>query len=95
MRPRWVLAAALLVPGVWIPAFLAGAGDASPTPPRRGRLAPGDRVVAGVTPLGRARSFPFRSQVDRYVRGGRPHVHVEVVDARARDEAEGRRGPGG
>lgn len=60
-----------------------------------GRLAPGDRVVAGVTPLGRVRSLPFRSQVDRYARGRRPHVHLEVVDARARDAAKGRRGPGG
>lgn len=41
----------------------------------------GDRVVAGQTVLGRARRFPFRSQVDRYVRGGRPHVHIEVKGA--------------
>lgn len=61
---------------------------------RSGRLAPGDRVVAGVTVLGRVRSFPFRSQVDRYAAGRHPHVHLEVVDARARDEAVGRRGPG-
>lgn len=62
---------------------------------RGGRLQVGDRVVAGVTPLGRARSFPFRSQVDRYARGRRPHVHVEVVDARARHEAKGERRAGG
>jgi len=62
---------------------------------RSGRLAPGDRVVAGVTSLGWARPFPFRSQVDRYARGGHPHVHVEVVDAQARDEAKDRRGAGG
>ncbi|HEX6208463.1 MAG TPA: M23 family metallopeptidase [Actinomycetota bacterium] len=62
---------------------------------RSGRLAPGDRVVAGVTPLGRARSFSFRSQVDRYTAGRLPHVHVEVVDARARNQAQSRRGPGG
>lgn len=62
---------------------------------RSGRLAPGDRVVAGVTSLGRVRSFPFRSQVDRYASGRRPHVHIEVVDARARDQAKDRRGAGG
>ena len=62
---------------------------------RGGRLALGDRVVAGVTSLGRARSFPVRSQVARFARGAHPHVHVEVVDARARDEAKDRRGPGG
>jgi hypothetical protein len=51
------------------------------------RLSEGDRVEASVTPLGWARGFPFGSQVDRYVRGGLPHVHIEVVDARARRKA--------
>jgi hypothetical protein len=41
----------------------------------------GDTVVASVTPLGIARVFPFRSQVDDYVTGGRPHVHLEVKRA--------------
>jgi hypothetical protein len=38
----------------------------------------GDRVVASLTVLGRVRSFPFQAQVDRYVRGSFPHVHLEV-----------------
>jgi murein DD-endopeptidase MepM/ murein hydrolase activator NlpD len=38
----------------------------------------GDRVEASTTVIGRARSFPFESQVDRYVRGSFPHVHIEV-----------------
>jgi len=61
------------------------------------RLAPGERVTASVTPLGWARRFPFSSQVDRYVAGDHPHVHIEVVDVEARREAkrrERRRGEG-
>lgn len=44
------------------------------------RVRPGDRVIAGETPIaGSANLFPFRSHVDRYVPGApRPHVHVEV-----------------
>jgi hypothetical protein len=42
------------------------------------RVRPGSPVVAGVTPIGSARPFPFRSQVNDYVGGGIPHVHVEV-----------------
>lgn len=42
------------------------------------RLRSGDRVEASVTPIGFARRLPFQSQVDRYVPGGHPHVHVEV-----------------
>lgn len=38
----------------------------------------GDRVDASTTVIGRVRSFPFESQVDRYVRGSFPHVHIEV-----------------
>ncbi|MGH2722963.1 MAG: hypothetical protein ACRDI0_01640 [Actinomycetota bacterium] len=38
----------------------------------------GDRVEASATRLGVPRRFPFESQVDRYVPGGRPHVHLEV-----------------
>jgi len=41
----------------------------------------GDTVVASMTPLGIARVFPFRSQVDDYVAGGHPHVHMEVKRA--------------
>jgi hypothetical protein len=43
----------------------------------------GDRVEASVTRLGVVRRFPFRSQVDRYVRGRYPHVHLEVKDPAA------------
>lgn len=50
-------------------------------------LSEGDRVEATVTPVGRARRLPFPSQVDRFVPGGLPHVHLEVVDARARRQA--------
>lgn len=38
----------------------------------------GDRVDASMTVIGRVRSFPFDSQVERYVRGSFPHVHLEV-----------------
>lgn len=51
------------------------------------RLSEGDRVEASVTRIGRARGFRFRSQVDRFVPGSLPHVHLEVVDARARRQA--------
>ena len=46
----------------------------------------GDRVRASTSVIGRVRSFPFESQVDRYVRGSFPHVHIEVrnsVEARS------------
>jgi hypothetical protein len=46
----------------------------------------GDRVEASTTVIGRVRSFPFESQVDRYVRGSFPHVHIEVrhgIEARS------------
>lgn len=55
------------------------------------RVAAGDRVVAGRTPVaGAAVLFPFESQVDRYV-GGRPlpHVHLEVKHGDADEPAEG------
>jgi hypothetical protein len=42
------------------------------------RVRPGERVMASQTLLGWARRFPFESQVDRYVRGRFPHVHIEV-----------------
>jgi hypothetical protein len=45
------------------------------------RLRRGERVVASVTVLGTPRRLPFESQVDRYVRGRYPHVHLEVKDA--------------
>lgn len=44
------------------------------------RVYVGERVVGGVTPLGVARLFPFSSQIDYYVRGHRPHVHLAIVD---------------
>jgi hypothetical protein len=43
----------------------------------------GDPVVASTTELGAPRRLPFRSHVDRYVRGRYPHVHLEVKDAAA------------
>jgi hypothetical protein len=43
----------------------------------------GDPVVASETRVGFVRRFPFRSQVDRYVRGRYPHVHLEVKDPAA------------
>jgi hypothetical protein len=38
----------------------------------------GQRVFATLSVIGRPRDFPFRSQVDDYLRGGNPHVHIEV-----------------
>ncbi|HEX2025123.1 MAG TPA: hypothetical protein VHH92_01880, partial [Actinomycetota bacterium] len=43
----------------------------------------GDEVIASTTVVGAARRLPFESQVDRYVRGRYPHVHLEVKDAAA------------
>jgi hypothetical protein len=43
----------------------------------------GEEVVASTTVIGAARRLPFESQVDRYVRGRYPHVHLEVKDAAA------------
>ena len=40
----------------------------------------GQQVDASVTKIGSVRGFPFESQVDRYIRGGYPHVHLEVKD---------------
>jgi hypothetical protein len=47
----------------------------------------GDRVTASTTVLGAPRRLPFESQVDRYVRGRYPHVHLEVKDAAAARQA--------
>lgn len=42
------------------------------------RVSPGQRVVAGETPLAAtAMLFPFRSQIDEFA-GRHPHVHVEM-----------------
>jgi len=38
----------------------------------------GDRVSATLSVIGRPRVFPFESEVDYYVRGRVPHIHVEV-----------------
>jgi hypothetical protein len=43
------------------------------------RVRPGERVFATLSVIGYARIFPFRSQVDDYVRGGNPHVHIEIT----------------
>jgi hypothetical protein len=48
------------------------------------RLSKGDRVQASVTGIGLPRRLPFESQVDRYVRGRYPHVHLEVKRPAAR-----------
>jgi len=42
------------------------------------RLRRGERVFATLSVIGRPRDFPFRSQVDDYLAGGNPHVHIEV-----------------
>jgi hypothetical protein len=42
------------------------------------RIHRGDRVFAGVTPLGIPRVFPFSSQINDYIGPGIPHVHIEV-----------------
>ena len=39
----------------------------------------GDRVSATLSVVGYPREFPFRSQVDDYLTGGDPHVHIEVT----------------
>lgn len=41
-------------------------------------LVRGDHVEASVTRVGTVRRFRFESQVDRYVHGRLPHVHMEV-----------------
>jgi hypothetical protein len=47
----------------------------------------GERVITSETLIGAPRRLPFRSQVDRYVRGRYPHVHLEVKDAAATRQA--------
>jgi hypothetical protein len=47
----------------------------------------GERVIASETLIGAPRRLPFQSQVDRYVRGRYPHVHLEVKDASATRQA--------
>jgi hypothetical protein len=39
----------------------------------------GQRVFARLSVIGYPRPFGFRSQVDDYIRGGNPHVHIEVA----------------
>jgi hypothetical protein len=46
---------------------------------RRVHVHEGQRVFARLSVIGYPRRFGFRSQVDDYVRGGNPHVHVEVA----------------
>lgn len=40
----------------------------------------GDPVSVTLSVIGYARELPFRSQVDDYVSGGDPHVHIEVKE---------------
>jgi hypothetical protein len=51
------------------------------------RVKPGDRVVAGKTPIARhATKFPFGSQVDAFSEGPAwPHVHMEVTQLEVPD----------
>jgi hypothetical protein len=42
------------------------------------RIRDGDEVVAGATVLGVPRVFGFTQQVDYYIPGRNPHVHIEV-----------------
>jgi hypothetical protein len=42
------------------------------------RVARGDQVSATLSVIGEPRVFPFRSETDDYVRGGDPHVHIEI-----------------
>ncbi len=44
------------------------------------RVRKGQRVVAGVTPIGHPRVFPFKSDINDYVGRGVPHVHLEVKE---------------
>jgi hypothetical protein len=43
------------------------------------RVHRGEPVFATLSVIGYPRVFPFRSQVDDYVRGGNPHVHIEIT----------------
>jgi hypothetical protein len=56
------------------------------------KLEEGEELEAAITPLGVVRRFPFESQVDRYVRGSLPHVHMEVKAPAPRraDKKQGR-----
>jgi hypothetical protein len=42
------------------------------------RIRRGDEVSATLSVIGVPRVFPFLSQVDDYVSGGDPHVHIEI-----------------
>ena len=42
------------------------------------RVSRGDEVSATLSVIGVPRVFPFRSETDDYVRGGDPHVHIEI-----------------
>ena len=55
------------------------------------RVAPGERVEAGVTVVGSgARVLPFRSQVDDHTAPPHwPHLHIEVVDPSIPDRPSG------
>jgi hypothetical protein len=44
------------------------------------RVSRGAVVVAGMTPIGRPRLFPFHSDINDYVGAGVPHVHLEVKE---------------
>lgn len=56
------------------------------------QLEKGQRVEASETTLGTVRRFPFESQVDRYLRGKLPHVHMEVKRPASRGKNPGPQG---
>jgi murein DD-endopeptidase MepM/ murein hydrolase activator NlpD len=47
----------------------------------------GDEVHATLSVIGQPRTFPFHSEVNDYVPGGDPHVHIEVKDQHSSDHA--------
>jgi hypothetical protein len=47
----------------------------------------GDEVHATLSVIGQPRTFPFHSEVNDYVPGGDPHVHIEVKARHSSDHA--------
>jgi hypothetical protein len=45
----------------------------------------GDQVRATLSVIGQPRTFPFHSEVNDYVPGGDPHVHIEVKAGNSAD----------
>lgn len=51
----------------------------------------GQVVEASISRIGTVRGFPFQSQVDRYIQGRYPHVHLEVKNPAKTAALEDRR----